>query len=190
MKFHLYGGLLCSSYLIIFGLTSLRFNHPGLFPAPGDETVTWERQLDIENQDDNLELAQSIRRQLGLMGWTPWWEWDRDDQNNLSFVLSRPAKRYHIDVRADENRVQVREIRMGYWTALMSLHAMMQLPGSSLIPWWGVYTELCTWFVLFAAVTGVYLWATQKRDRIMALVTLLTLAAGSLLFMLYIWAQG
>ena len=93
-------------------------------------------------------------------------------------------------MRSEENRVQVREIRQGYWAALLSLHATGGLPGSSLMPWWGVYTELCTWFVLLAAVTGVYLWATQKRDRVLALVTLLALSAGSLLFMFYIWARG
>lgn len=45
LRLHLYGGLLCSSYLVLFGVSSLLFNHRVSFAEPGEQTVSWERDV-------------------------------------------------------------------------------------------------------------------------------------------------
>lgn len=39
LQIHLYGGLICASYLILFGVSSLNYNHHPAFTEPGTEKV-------------------------------------------------------------------------------------------------------------------------------------------------------
>ena len=47
---------------------------------------------------------------------------------------------------------------------ILQLHALTGIPNSPFVGTWGIYTEICVWVVLFSACSGVYLWATLKRD--------------------------
>jgi hypothetical protein len=84
----------------------------------------------------------------------------------------------------------VEERREGYWTVVQRMHGNHGVPRSNLMTVWGWYTELCTLFVLFAAGTGVYLFATRKKDRRAAWAVLATATALSLLFMVYVRYWG
>jgi hypothetical protein len=56
------------------------------------------------------------------------------------------------------------------------------------VRFWGVYTEICTWFVFFAAASGIYLWVNSQRERKLGLVTLgiaVTVSVG--LMVLVVW---
>jgi uncharacterized iron-regulated membrane protein len=55
---------------------------------------------------------------------------------------------------------------------------------------WGIYTEVCTAFALFAAASGVYLWWISGRDRRAGLVVGLAATALSLGLILYVVNQG
>ena len=67
LKIHLYGGLLVFPYLIIFGLSSLNFNHHFGFM---EEKQEWEAQptrtFSLQETDDNQVLAEAIMDSLGL----------------------------------------------------------------------------------------------------------------------------
>ena len=188
LKIHMYGGLLCSSYLLIFGLSSLNYNHH--FGRDAADKVTWERDLSIDDIKDNGKMAKAARDALGLIGWDIPWETHRDEAGNLHFGLARPGKHYKIHVFFADGHVKAEETRKGFWSVVNSLHALMRLPSSPFMSWWGVYTEICTWVVLFSAASGIYLWATLKRDRLVGLVLLAGVSGSSLLFMLYIWWRG
>ena len=187
LKVHIYATLICASYLIIFGITSLHMNHRAAFPQPAADKVFWERPLEIENIEDNKILAAAIRDSLGLFGWPIGWEMRREDNGNLRFGLARPAKKYTIHVLLDERRVKVEEERKGFWAALYSLHALMRVPGSPFMSLWGVYTELCTWTVLFAAASGIYLWTARRNERRIGWMLLGGASGISLFLMLYVW---
>ena len=49
LNIHLYGGLLCAPYLIIFGFSSLQFNHHFNFVSHAEEPSKW-RCLCSSNQ--------------------------------------------------------------------------------------------------------------------------------------------
>ena len=188
LKIHIYGGLLCSSYLLIFGISSLNYNHN--FGKPANEKVTWERSLELVNVEDNMALSESVRDKLGLIGWSLPWDTRRDDRGNLHFGLSRPGKYYLIHVLLDENRVTVEETRRGFWAVINSLHARMGVPSSRFMNLWGVYTELCTWVVLFSAASGVYLWTRRQQERVVGWILLAGASGTSLLLMVYVWCGG
>lgn len=190
LRVHLYGGLLCSAYLIIFGISSLNFNHRFAFAQPHETKVTWEQPLAIAPVTDNEKAAESIRDALGLMGWTIPWKMQRDRDGNLQFDLERPGKGYTIHALVKEGRVKVEERRKGFWQVFNSLHALMSVPQSRFSHLWGWYTELCTWVVLFAGASGVYLWAASKRERRLGWLVLAGAVAASVGLMVYVAVQG
>jgi hypothetical protein len=190
LKIHLYGGLLCSAYLIIFGFTSLHFNHQFQFAKPVESKVTWQRALTLPLAEDNLKAAESVRDELGLMGWPLPWTMNRDSQGDLRFNLERPGKSYTIQVLVKENRVEVEETQKGFWPVLNSLHALMSVPNAPFARMWGWFTELCTWVVLFAAASGVYLWACSRRERWVGVSIFVGATTAALALILYVVVRG
>ena len=189
-RLHLYLGLFCASYLIIFGLTSLNFNHHFAFFEPNNDKVTWEKSLAVPDNADDRKLAESVRDTLGLMGWTPYWRFHRDEQNNFTFEIARPAKNYVVKLNPERTLAQVEETRMGFMSAYNSLHALGGLPNSNLVKVWPIYTEVCVFFVLFAVATGIYFWAKRRDEKLIGGILLLGGSGGSILFMLFIWLRG
>jgi hypothetical protein len=188
LKVHIYAGLLCSSYLLIFGITSLNYNHN--FGKPRNEKLTWERSLKLGDTENDTALSEAVRDALGLIGWPLPWETHRDDYGNFHFGLARPGKHYSIHVLLNEDRVRVEETRKGFWAVVNSLHGPARVPSSSFMVLWGAYTELCTWVVLFSAASGVYLWTRRSGERFIGWVLLGCAAGMSLLLMAYVWWRG
>lgn len=188
LKVHIYAGLLCSSYLLLFGISSLNYNHN--FGKPRNEKVAWERSLKLADMDNDTALSESVRDALGLVGWALPWETRRDKDGNLRFGLSRPGKHYTIKVIFAEQRVRVEETRRGFWPVVDSLHGKMGVPASRFMSLWGVYTELCTWVVLFSAASGLYLWTRRQKERFIGWILLGCGSGTSLLVMVYVWWRG
>ena len=190
LRLHLYGGLLCAPYLIIFGFSSLHFNHHFSFVTAAPNSREWQESLKIEPDQDNDAMAKSVRDSLGLAGWTMPWKTKRGPAGDLQFDIERPGKSYTVHTLVSENKVRVEERRKGFWQVVNSLHALRELPNAPFVSFWGVYTEICTWFVLFAAVTGVYLWVNSRRERRIGLLAFLVSVAASLALMLFVVLRG
>jgi hypothetical protein len=192
LQIHLYLGLLCSSYLVLFGVSSLNFNHPFDFTKPSERRVTWERELSLPpvSTDNNVE-SEAVRDALGLGGWPLPWETSRDGQTGgLTFGLARPGKHYTIHVLRPSNRVRVEERREGAWPVIRALHGNKGVPRIALTTAWAWYTEVCTAFVVFATVSGVYLFAARKRERRIGFAVLGAATVLSLLLMAYVRVRG
>jgi len=174
LNVHLYGGLLCAPYLVIFGFSSLHFNHHFGFVEgkPASTPRVWDAPITTLPTTDNDALAESVRDSLGLMGWTIPWNMQRDGAGDLQFDLERPGKSYTIRTVLKDHTARVEERRKGFWQVVNSLHALGAVPNSNFALWWGGYTELCTVFVLFASISGLYLWVNSKRERRVGMITL------------------
>jgi hypothetical protein len=188
LKIHIYSGLLCSSYLLIFGVSSLNYNHH--FGKPDNKKVRWERSLKLVDTGNNMAVSEVVRDNLGLIGWPLPWETRRDERGNLHFGLSRPGKHYTIRVFFDENRIQVEETHRGFWAVVDTLHGKMGVPSSRFMSLWGAYTELCTWVVLFSAASGVYLWTHRQKERFIGWILLVSASGTALLLIVYVWWRG
>jgi hypothetical protein len=90
LKLHLYGGLLCSSHLILFGLSSLYFNHGSFFGSGEPEPVTWSYAVTVPALDGEMPIAEQFRDNLGLFSWPLPWVIYRDNQQDLHFDLANP----------------------------------------------------------------------------------------------------
>ena len=190
LKVHLYGGLLCAPYLVVFGLSSLNFNHHFAFMKAKEEKATWEAPLRVALPAENPKAVEAVRGALGLAGWPIPPKTRRDAEGNLRFDLERPGKGYTIRVFPGEGRVKVEERGKGFWATFNSLHALGPVPGSALARAWGWYTEACVGVTLFAVVSGVWLWASSRRERRVGQVLLFGALAASIGLMLWVSLVG
>jgi hypothetical protein len=190
LNIHLYGGLLCAPYLIIFGFSSLHFNHHFAFVEEHDAPSTWDSPLPVEPVKDKDAEAESIRDSLGLMGWPLPWKTKRDQSGNIEFDLERPGKSYTIHADFKRHLAHVEERHKGFFQVVNSLHALGAVPNSKFAPFWGVYTEICTGFVLFASISGLYLWLNSQRERRVGVITLLLAVLSSAALMLVVVRWG
>ena len=190
LNLHLYGGLICAPYLLIFGFSSLHFNHHFSFVDSKPTPLEWTAPLSIPPLTNNEEMATAVRDSVGLLGWTIPWKMKRDAAGDLEFDLERPGKSYTLHTKLSEHQVRVQERRKGFWQVVNSLHGLEEVPNSKFVAFWGLYTELCTWFVLFAAASGLYLWVKSQRERRIGLVSLSAAVVASLALMCLVWLRG
>jgi hypothetical protein len=208
LNLHIYGGLLCFSYLIVFGVSSLAFNHESTFPRKGEvEPKTWERPIDLpdlprltesmtgeQRVATKAEANNRVRAALGLFGHQRPWEqswWDPKDPNHYRASIVRPGREYEVDVYLDRKLARVTETRRTVWTILSGLHGFHgRMPGSQLVSSWTWYTELCTFVVLFAGASGIYLWTRRRNERRAGGIVLGIAMSMSLALILYITLHG
>ena len=207
LNIHIYAGLLCFGYLIVFGVSSLNFNHRFAFTTARGQPRVWEQAVHLPGlprvtpgmtagQRDAIkaEANHAVRKALYLFGHQrPWREswWDAQDPNHYHASLTRPGVDYEVDVHLDRGLAVVRETRTGAWDVLIGLHGLHgEMPGSRFVSSWTWYTELCTFAVLFAGASGVYLWTRRKDERRIGYALLGGAAALSLALMLYLTLHG
>ena len=192
LNIHLYGGLLCAPYLIIFGFSSLHFNHHFGFVTSRPEASprTWVASLAVEPSTNNEAMADSVRDSLGLTGWTIPWKMQRDGEGDLKFDLERPGRSYTIRTQLKNHTAQIEARSKGFWQVVNSLHALGAVPNSKFALWWGGYTEVCTAFVIFAAISGLYLWVNSKRERRVGMITVVAATLLSIVLMVVVVHWG
>ena len=117
LNLHIYGGLLCFGYLIVFGVSSLNFNHRFAFTTARGDTVTWQQQVSLpdlprltsdmtgdQRVAAKAEANNAVREALGLFShqrpWQQSW-WDADDASHYHASLTRPGVDYEVDVHLD-----------------------------------------------------------------------------------------
>lgn len=188
--FHIHGMLLCASYLVIFGVSSLLFNHPFAWATPKPTVVRWECPIVLEPAPDKMKAAEAVARQLGLMGWVLPWQTKLNADGAMRIALSRPGKEYVIDVPPDGRSARVEERRAGVWQVIRQLHGLMGVRNSSFMLGWAQYTRVCTVFVIFAAFSGIYLFATRKSERVAGWLTLGIAGCTAAAMIIYVTVAG
>jgi hypothetical protein len=207
LNLHIYGGLLCFGYLIVFGVSSLNFNHPLEFTRTTAAPRTWQQAVrlpDLPRVTDDMTGQQrvaakananhAVRRALRLFGHQrPWGEswWNEQDLSHYHASLVSPGVEYEVDVHLDRDLAIVKETRTNAWRVMIALHGFHgDMPGSVFISSWGWYTEFCTFVVLFAGASGVYLWTRRRNERRIGLPLLGGATAFSLAIMIYLTLHG
>ena len=75
LKIHLYGGLLCFWYLVIFAISSLHYHHEFDFMEVKEiSTESKHITLPQKSQEGDSVLATGLKNELGLAGWYLFWE--------------------------------------------------------------------------------------------------------------------
>jgi hypothetical protein len=200
LNVHLYGGLLVSPYLIIFGLSSLNFNHhfvdnTEVVASTTKRPVSFHIDTVPSGTDAEIRAklearANSLRDSLRLRGWTLPWETRLDDKSGVfETEVVRPGRKYLISVDRD-GLATVEERHLGTWKVAMALHGFQGFPGSTFAATWSYYTEFTTWFVLLLGASGIYLWSFRRSDRRAGLWTLAGAAAAVMSWFVFIVVRG
>ncbi len=158
LDLHLYLGLLCAPYLVVYGVSAIAFNHD---IKGGSSTSQWSAVVVAEGGTD-LERAEEVRDALGLVGWTPERSVIRTDDALLRFRVQNPGRDYLIEWDDATGSTEVDETRSSWIAILRGIHGMRDLEGSVLGPVWYVYTEVSSWALAFAALSGIYLWLPRR----------------------------
>ena len=163
LDWHMYVGLLCAPYFVLYGVSTIAFNHD----ISGELEVSyWERTLSAPVTGENrLERARATRRAIGIGGNVPPWRIENRPDGTLHFFISRPGRAYDVVVSADGRQVRVRESDWGLVRVLRGMHGAVASDG---IPWtraWALYTDISIVGLFFAVASGLCVWWPKNRKR-------------------------
>lgn len=185
-------GLFCIPYLLIFGVSSLNFNHHiFLLERKDNNPVIWEKEVITENLPDDSKLAEVINDSLGIMGWFIPWNVKRDTLN-FKYDVAQLAKKYRIEYFFINHRVRVSIYPNSFSNILKGLHGLGEnIPNA---PWWinlwKYYQDLSVYALLFWVISGIWLWSMKRKDRKWGILILGFMTLFSICLIFYVWLAG
>jgi hypothetical protein len=182
----MYGGLLCSSCLVVYGVSALLFAHPISRLTGSGESMDETRAVSVSVAGDPVSDARSVAEGLGLFGMIPQQTVRLEDDGALAFSLIRPGRNYVIRYRSAEGSADVSLTRGRPGTLLLGLHDARLGRGSVWMTFWWAMSGLTVLVMVYAGVSGVTLWSGAKRDRAIGWTLLGSgaMAFGALVFYL------
>jgi hypothetical protein len=188
---HLYFGLLISPLILIFSVSVLVINHPGIFNLllpRGEKTETQIQIRDIKILENNLMTAKAITQQLDIPGEI---DWITKTDSSISFPVRQPGLQKYVSVDTRSGMATLTQTEEGVFRATVYLHMMpgqhnaMMRGNSFFMKGWRVITDVFVYVILFVSSTGVFLWYFLKPERKLGLAALAAglslLAAGMIL---------
>lgn len=157
---HLYLGLLCIPYVVVFSLSSILLTHRVQLAS----TTDWQREIAPPTALDDRARAAEALAALGLTGRLEVSRENRDATAPLRFRASRPSRRYQIELHPG-GLARVRETSWGLLGIIRELHGPYGRKGSLWSLSWTLYTELTTAMLLFAVASGVWMALPLRAPR-------------------------
>lgn len=178
---HIWTGLLLTGVLLIYGLSSIVFNHPGWFPHSDNKVTRQANVTPLGPDKRNAFLhAQKLRKELGLPGNLPKRYPRFLSSGALEFAVFLPGRNIHVQIEPNGAATIVEE-RLGLAATLTALHGNYGVPDTKLIDAWKYYTNFSIVALLFALPSGLWLWWPHRRATPAGLMLLVggTIALGA-----------
>lgn len=158
IKLHLYSGIFTSFYLIAFGLSAIILNH-NIKIENSEITHKWETEIPIDPDLQDLKLAESIRDQIGFMGWVPPWEFKRDS-THFKFTIVHTGRSYYLNANTSTGEVKISEAPKGFLAVFHGLHFFNgNIPNAPLLlRSWAIYQWLTLFVMAISLILGIWLW--------------------------------
>ncbi len=190
-KFHVYGGLFIAGYLIILGISSLHYQHHFNL-SENESKKLWQQDIRMPVIEDNLAYKLAVRDSLGLFGYTPWWEDYKDDNGIHHFMITRPGKKYWVEVPAGGTTFKVEETRTGFLDVVMALHGLTggELKGPVFISVWKAVAQIMNVVFLLVLCITVYFWFIRSFRTYRGWLFAGLFASVSLIILAFIWLIG
>lgn len=185
IKIHLYCGLFTLFYLIAFGFSSIVLNHH-IDLEQKEVSHQWDTKVEISsNGAEDRDLAENTRDQLGLMGWTPFWLFQRDTES-FQFTVTHPGRNYHVNLNLLDGAVLVEEAPKGFLAVLNGLHFLNgNIPNAPfLVRSWAVYQWLALCTMLVSLFVGIWLWFKYRYHTVEGYVFVAFLGLSLLVMLL------
>jgi hypothetical protein len=173
---HLYVGLFLSPFVLLFAVSAILLNHPGI---PLDECFPLETKdlhVDLPPGFDKLEGMERVRQaeklalKVGVSGEIGFVNYSRSD-GTITIPVSRPGSESIVTIDSNRGMASVTRRKTGFGTSLIFLHKM---PGPHLanirgnwlvVRIWAWLADGSVWLTLFLSMSGVYLWTVLKTER-------------------------
>jgi hypothetical protein len=122
-KGHYYLGLYFLFFLWLFAFTGLLLNHSWSFAEfwPSRKVSTFERQVNVDANMDDLNRARETMRQLGIEGEIEWTS-TRVDANTFAFRATRPGRTWNVTLNPVLSRASVERTDINAWGLMRVLH--------------------------------------------------------------------
>ncbi len=192
LQFHVYLGLFCTPYLLIFALSSLSFNHVSFreefTPIKND---TFQLHLNKASFENTQALGEAIADSLDLMGWFIPWESHID---SLGFLVNHRhlGRDYRLEGSWSAPEIIMTTNSTRFISRVKGLHGLHE--SISRAPWWinawGYYQDLTVYSMLFWVLSGIWLWWISKTRSGQSTAWLLGGAGFSIILMIYLWLVG
>jgi hypothetical protein len=193
----LYFGLLISPCVLVFAISTVLLNHPGLVPAKAPpEATKVADSVDIPAGLEKLQgmeraqAIQAIMRRLGVSGEVNFIRYI-PKENRMIVPVGVPGRETTLDLDLAARQVKIQSRNTGVRDALIYLH---KSPGPHNVAvrgnWyftrlWGWMADATAYLLLFITISGLYLWAVLKAERKIGLALL---GAGAISFVTVIYA--
>ena len=166
---HLILGLFGFLYLLVFGVSSVRFSHRNWFPV-----VTTTRLSKATIPADAATSARSVARELidkhGLSGELVG---GRETPAGFSFQLVKSGIRHAVEYTKSTGEARITSRTPDFMSMLVNLHVEHGLwhehPVREAL---GIFVGLVSAALVILALTGIYLWFKMHQERLVGIVLL------------------
>jgi hypothetical protein len=182
---HLYFGLFLCPFVLVFAVSTVVLNHPGLMPGTPESPAVERTVSGLEIPEgierlsgmERIRKLQPILRKAGVSGEVEWVRYQSETSRMIVPVM-KPGETSTLDLNLKTRTATVRRTGSGLLGALVYLH---KSPGPHLINirgnwlWteiWRPFADGAAYLILFLAVSGIYLWAVLRAERRTGLILL------------------
>jgi len=158
-RLHIYGGLICSVYLFIVGVSVLNFQHQFL-PEKETDTISYTRTIQFDPSLKADTLARFIRTKLEIKGNVPPWEYKENKNGMFRFKILRPARTYDVRMNRNSDLIEVKEIHYSLGRIFRAMHfgSIRNKLGDPMLDIWSFYTQTAAIFALITLLLSIYFW--------------------------------
>lgn len=188
---HIYGSLVSMVYLLVVGVSTLNFQHKFLPEQPVD-TIHYTRTVKFDSTLKIDTLAKFIRKEMGIKGHLPPWEFRENNQGMVRFAILRPARFYEVKLNRDNNLIHINEIHFSIGRILRALHfgSIKNQLGDTMLNIWSWYGQVSALSAFLAIISGIWLWFKYAVRTRRQWTTIVASGMVSILLILYIWLVG
>ena len=171
-KLHLWTGLFLVPWMLVYATSAFLLNHPGLAGLFGNKPPTWEQVNSFDFVPDDSfpaepkEQARVLLAKADLEGAHR--VQGKPNPNQMIIFRIRASGHYRVTWRKKQNRVLVE--RQTPFSMIRLVHFLhfrsgYRQPVNTYIAW-AVIVDFVALSLLLWVVSGIYLWARMRRDRL------------------------
>ena len=176
---HLFLGLFCCFYLLMYGISSVQMAHSSWFSTR--PAVTETQAALAPGITDARRVARELMDHYGLRGEVgP----VRATAAQLSFNIVRPGTVYQIDYTTATGAARIRDNHAGFMGIMNRIHHAKGLWHDYwVLNMWGGFVAVVSAALFLIGATGIYLWFKLRQERVVGAILLVVSLGYSLTIM-------
>lgn len=177
---HLFLGLFGCLYILVYGVSSVKFSHRSWFP-----TTTATKFSNVTIPEESGSSARAVARELmdkhgmsgDLIG-------GKETPNGFTFQLVKSGLRYVVDYTKSTHQARVATSRHDFMTTLVNLHVEHGLWHENMVRQaLGIFAGIVSLSLVILSLTGIYLWFKIHEERTIGVILLVVSLGYSLTVM-------